>query len=36
MTKAQVAALNIVSLGLLPGLVAALGVFVTLRRRARG
>jgi ABC-type uncharacterized transport system involved in gliding motility auxiliary subunit len=33
-TKAQISALSIVSLGLVPGLVAALGAIITLRRRA--
>jgi ABC-type uncharacterized transport system involved in gliding motility auxiliary subunit len=36
LTKAQLGALNIVTIGILPGLIAALGVLVTLRRRARG
>jgi ABC-type uncharacterized transport system involved in gliding motility auxiliary subunit len=35
LTQAQIAALNIVAVGLLPALVAALGIVVTLRRRAR-
>jgi ABC-type uncharacterized transport system involved in gliding motility auxiliary subunit len=35
LTKAQLSTLDIVALGLLPGLVAALGATVVLRRRAR-
>ncbi len=35
-TKAELGAINLVSVALLPGIVAALGIFVTLRRRSRG
>jgi hypothetical protein len=35
LTKAQIGVLNIVSIGVLPGLVAILGTILTLRRRAR-
>jgi ABC-type uncharacterized transport system involved in gliding motility auxiliary subunit len=35
-TKAELGALNLVSVVLLPGLVAGLGIFVTVRRRSRG
>lgn len=36
LTKAQLGVLNLVALGVVPGLVAVLGIVVTLRRRARG
>lgn len=36
MTKAQIGVLNLIVLGVVPGLVALIGIFVTLRRRARG
>jgi hypothetical protein len=36
LTLAQVRVLNLVSIGVLPGLVGVCGLAVTLRRRARG
>jgi len=36
LTKAQIGVLNLVTIGILPGLCAVLGIIVTLRRRARG
>ena len=36
LTKAQIGVLNIVALGILPGVLAVLGAIVTFRRRARG
>jgi ABC-type uncharacterized transport system involved in gliding motility auxiliary subunit len=35
LTKGQIGVLNIISIGVLPGLVALLGTILTLRRRAR-
>ena len=35
LTKAQIGVLNVLAIGVLPGLVAALGTILTLRRRAR-
>jgi ABC-type uncharacterized transport system involved in gliding motility auxiliary subunit len=36
LTKAEIGVLNIVSMGVLPGIVAGLGILVTWRRRGRG
>jgi ABC-type uncharacterized transport system involved in gliding motility auxiliary subunit len=36
LTKAQLGVLNLVALGVVPGLVALVGIVVTMRRRARG